>query len=254
MRIDEIIYVFLVLLLILIIFLFGAHFYTIRKWSTERELEFSSIDENINSNAFMNVILEETEDAGWEYINKIYFVGDSTTYHFYKGGIDPSHILVPKSLTLTLNSDIINIAVGSKDLTISQAIKDANAEIVIITLGVNGANNFTENRYKTYYNKLIDAIKKDSPSTLIIIQSIFPVTESFDNNSNTGITNECINKLNMWAKEIAFEKNCRYLDTQSILKNKNGAQYDYYNVQDGVHMNEKAYEAIIYYIRTHAIK
>ena len=43
-----------------------------------------------------NVLLDLTEDKGDEYINKIYFVGDSTTYHFIKGGIDESHILVPR--------------------------------------------------------------------------------------------------------------------------------------------------------------
>ena len=54
--------------------------------------------------------------------------------------------------------------------------------------------------------------------------------------------------------QLASDNGLRYLDTQSILKDEIGAQYDYYNVQDGIHMNELAYEAIIYYIRTHAIE
>ena len=82
-----------------------------------------------------NVLLDLTEDKGDEYINKIYFVGDSTTYHFIKGGIDESHILVPSSYTLTLNSNITNVKVGNQGLTIANAIRKAECEIVIITIG-----------------------------------------------------------------------------------------------------------------------
>lgn len=254
MRIDEIIYGVLALLLIIIILLFAAHFYILYKDNSNRKgIEVTSIAENTNCSINENVVLRETKDKGEEYIKKLYFVGDSTTYHFYKGGIDMSHILVPSSLTLTLNSNINNVEVGNTSLTISQALKEANAEIVILTLGINGANTFTENKYKTYYNKLIEDIKATSPNTKIILQSIFPVTKSFDN-YNKGISNKCIDKLNMWTKEIAFEQNIKYLDTQSILKDENGSQYEHYNVQDGIHMNAEAYKAILYYIRTHAIE
>lgn len=220
----------------------------------------NDIIKNVNSNEITvdslkidEVILPLSEDAGWDYINKIYFVGDSTTYHFYKGGVDKSHILVPDSLTLKLTSNITNVMVGNSELTIAQAINKANCEIVILTIGVNGADNFSETKYKTYYQKLIDAILEISPNTKIIIQSVFPVTKAYSD-ENKGITNSGINRLNEWAMQLAYDNGLSYLDTQSILKDDTGAQYEYYNVQDGIHMNEIAYEAIIYYIRTHAIE
>ncbi len=200
-----------------------------------------------------NVLLDLTEDKGDEYINKIYFVGDSTTYHFIKGGIDESHILVPSSYTLTLNSNITNVKVGNQGLTIANAIRKAECEIVIITIGVNGADNFTETQYKSYYKKLIHEIQLESPSTKIILQSVFPVTKDYSDYPN-GVSNDGIDRLNEWAKEIAFEEELYYLDTQSILKGENGAQLECYSVKDGVHMNSEAYDAIINYIRTHAIE
>lgn len=207
----------------------------------------------VDSPVDTDVILSSTEDKGWEYIDRIYFVGDSTTYHFHKGGIDKSHIFVPESLTLTLNSNINSVIVGDRGLTISQSIRAVNAEIVIITLGVNGADNFSEIKYKTYYKKLIDSIQEESPNTKIILQSVFPVTKSYSDKVN-GISNAGIDRLNEWAKELALEEGLRYLDTQSILKDEQGAQLEYYNMQDGVHMNADAYNAIIEYIRTHAIE
>ena len=59
--------------------------------------------------------------------------------------------------------------------------------------------------------------------------------------------------INQWLKDIANEQQLPYLDTQSILKNNNGGMKEEYSEGDGVHMNELAYEAILQYIRTHAI-
>lgn len=210
-------------------------------------------DKPVNTPNVDDVILPLGEDAGQEYVDKLYFVGDSTTYHFFKGGIDRSHLLVPESLTLKLSSDILTLTVGNTGLTIPEAIKEANAEIVIITVGVNGADSFTEAKYKSYYKKLLNAIMELSPDTDIILQSVFPVTKDYSD-LDIGITNEGIDQLNEWVKEIAFDLGLRYLDTQSILKNADGAQIDSYNEEDGVHMNATAYTKILEYIRTHPLE
>lgn len=201
----------------------------------------------------VDVVLPLSNDAGQEYIDKIYFVGESTTSHFFKGGIDRSHILVPSSATLTLGSDILTILVGEDELTIPEAVRKVNAEILILTIGVNNASRFSEKQYKTFYGKLIAAIKEASPNTKIIIQSTFPI-EKYFSDQEKAITNDAIDRNNKWAKEIAEEYGLKYLDTQSILKNDDGALKEGYGNGDGVHLNEKAYEAIIHYIRTHPIK
>lgn len=209
-------------------------------------------DKPVNTPNVDDVILPLGEDAGQEYLDKLYFVGDSTTYHFFKGGIDRSHILVPESLTLKLSSDILTLTVGDTGLTIPEAIKETGAEIVIITIGVNGADGFTEAKYKSYYKKLLTAIMEQSPDTDIILQSVFPVTKEYSDR-DIGITNAGIDQLNEWVKEIAFDLGLRYLDTQSILKNDVGAQIESYNEEDGVHMNATAYAKILEYIRTHPL-
>lgn len=206
-----------------------------------------------NNNETDEAIISYTNDAGLEYQSKLYFVGDSTTYHFHKGGIELSHIFVPESLTLMLDSEINSVTVGKSGLTIAQSIKKAKAEYVIITVGVNGADRFTEKQYKTYYKKLLDAINEASPNTKIIIQSVFPVAKWYSD-QNKGITNKGIDRINGWLKEIALERSLPYLDTQSVLKNSDGALKDEYENGDGVHMTEEAYQVILEYIRTHAVK
>ncbi len=203
-------------------------------------------------NPDVDVELPLTEDAGEEYIDKIFFVGDSTTYHFFKGGVDKSHLLVPpEERTLWLQSDILDIIVTEDGLTITEALKNANAEIVIITLGVNGAADYSKLEYTTYYKKLINGIKQESPDTVIILQSVFPVTKEYSDNNR--ITNSIIDKINSWVREIASDCGIKYLDTQSILKDAQGAQKTEYGENDGIHMNSSAYIAILEYIRTHSI-
>ena len=87
--------------------------------------------------------------------------------------------MLPSSFTLRLKSEICDVLVGDTNLTIPESIKANNEKYVIITLGVNGADRFSETAYKTYYNKLINAIKLSSPSTKIILQSAFPVTKDY---------------------------------------------------------------------------
>ncbi len=195
----------------------------------------------------LSVILPETADAGQEYQDSLYFIGDSTTYHFFKGGIDKSHLLVPDSLTLQLSASVLE----ELDL---EVLAHENAKIVIITVGVNGSDLFTESRYKTYYKKLIRGIREVSPETEIILQSVFPVTKEYSDDHEGVITNAGIDRLNEWAKEIALDEGLRYLDSCSVLKDLNGAQLEDYGEGDGVHMNAQAYEAILTYIRTHALE
>ena len=207
----------------------------------------------VNNSSKSNITLPASADAGQSYIDKIYFVGESTTAHFFKGGVARAHILVPTSATLTLGSDILQITVGNKNLTIPEAVKDKNAEILIITIGVNNATNFSKKQFKTFYGKLIEAIIASSPDTKIILQSSFPVTEEFSSKTNA-ISNESIDRNNEWTKELAKEYSLKYLDTQSILKNDSGALNEEYQNGDGIHLNEKAYSLIVEYIRTHAIE
>ena len=72
------------------------------------------------------------------------------------------------------------------------------------------------------------------------------------------ICNNCgdlkIDTANTWVKAIAADNGCRYLDTQSVLKDgSNCLKAEYCNSDDGIHLTASAYQAILAYIRTHAV-
>ena len=205
------------------------------------------------------VTLLPTPDAGVSYQDKIIFVGDSLTAHLINRGVltgktDTKQVWRCENNMMNLNSEVTSAKIiypgtGEK-MTVAEAAAKAKPEIMIITLGTDwGVAYLSEAEFKACYTELVKAIQKASPKTKIILQSIFPVTAGCVNLDNTKINN-----ANKWVKDIAAENGCRYLDTQSILKDDKGClKENYCNSTDGIHLGKEAYVAILEYIRTHAL-
>ena len=222
-----------------------------------------------------SAMLGESADMGQEYIDSIIFLGDSTTYHLKSRGVltggkdtkqvwsgsdvDENGKVIPAG-TLTLDGRITSAHIyyprTGESLTVAQALEKEKPAYLVITLGVNGISyvNLNEtksvNNFISCYKALINAARKASPDTKIILQSIFPVTEAYSQNGN-GITNEKIDAANTWILQLAKDTGCKYLDSASVLKNDSGALSDIYDNGDGYHLTADAYRAVLQYIRTH---
>ena len=106
--------------------------------------------------------LGETADAGDEYISKMVFIGDSTTY-----GLKAYEVLDVYPPT-------------GEEIPITDAIGRAKPEYVVLTIGVNGVSMMDEDSFKTEYTALIERIKSVSPDTKIICNSIYPVEAMYE--------------------------------------------------------------------------
>ena len=205
------------------------------------------------------VVLTETEDAGSEYIDRITFIGDSTTYGmlYYEvlsGGKNSSQVWVPKSGTLALfraSYDKILCRDDGLEYYIPDAVAQKKPEILVITLGVNGVSSMDENSFKKDYGKLIENIRKADPETEIILQSIFPVSTTYELLDK--INNTKISAANGWILELAEEYSLHYLDTRSVLSDEAGNLFLSFQNGDGMHLNAAGFEAVLGYIRTHAL-
>ena len=205
-----------------------------------------------------SVTLPETADAGQAYQDKLTFLGDSLTAHLVSRGVltdgqNTKQVWRTKDNMLNLDSPItsakINLPGTDRYVTIAEAAAELKPEILVITLGTDyGVSYLVETDFKAYYTKLVRAIQEASPNTVILLQSIFPVTAGCK-----VLSNEKIDRANGWVKAVAAENNCRYLDTQSVLKDENNCLRDSLCIsEDGIHLNTEAYRLILSYIRTHA--
>ena len=197
-------------------------------------------------------VLGETEDMGQEYIDKMYFIGDSTTHGLASYEVIPEgRVWTPQNGTLSLfrwNVDQVSLTDEGTTMFMNDAVALKKPEYLLVTLGVNGVGVLDENQFKSYYSEMVDSLVAASPDTKIILNSIYPVGRTYAEKS---ITNEKINAANEWIKSIAEAKGLRYLDSASVLKDPEGYMSQGYDNGDGLHPTKDSYNLVINYIRTH---
>ena len=207
---------------------------------------------------YPDTVLPLSEDAGSDYINKLIFLGDSTTYGLraYKmleGGKETTKVWTPASGTLTLSNASFATVVypeTGEELTIKQAVEKKKPEYLVITLGVNGVSFMGEDYFKSEYKKIIETVKDTSPDTKIICQSMFPVARSYK--SLSSINNDKIRTANKWIVEIAAETGVKFVDTYSALADSEGWLPESWHNGDGMHLNTESFTVELNNLRTHA--
>lgn len=205
-----------------------------------------------------SAVLGETEDAGQEYIDKLTFLGDSTTYglkayEVLTGGKNTTQVWTPASGTLTLynyaTATIVFPETG-EEISIVDAVTRKQPEYLVITLGVNGVAEMDEDWFKQDYTALVQSIQAASPNTKIICNSIYPVENDYEHIAS--INNENIPRANGWILEVAEATGCKYADSASVLKLEDGSLNESYGNGDGIHLNADGFNAVLQYLRTHA--
>ena len=199
--------------------------------------------------------LGETADAGDEYISRMVFIGDSTTYGLKAYEVLPaSQIWTPTSGTLALfNQSVATILYPptGEEIPITDAVGRAKPEYVVLTIGVNGVSMMDEESFKSQYTALVERIKSVSPETKIICNSIYPVEASYEAKDN-GINNEVITRANGWILSVAEQTGAKYTDSASVLKGSDGKLVHEYGNGDGIHLNATGFERVLGYLKTHA--
>ena len=204
--------------------------------------------------------LGETEDAGREYLDKLIFLGDSTTYsigYYYERGfsdelVPPSQVWTPASGTLTLSyystATIVYPETG-EEIFIRDAVERAKPEYLVITLGVNGISFMDEAWFIRDYTSLVEMVKDASPETKIILNSIYPVTVNYPHQND--INNDKIRAANDWIEQVAENTGVRFLYSFEAVADADGNLPEDSTNGDGLHLTGEAFVKVMRYIRTH---
>jgi lysophospholipase L1-like esterase len=186
-----------------------------------------------------------------DYLDRITFLGDSTTYGLkayamLSGGKETQQVWTPASGTLTLSNQswatIVYPPTG-QEIPIREAVEDARPEILVITLGVNGVSFLTEEGFKSEYKALVTDVQSLSPETKIICNSIYPVESDYQYLAN--INNQKITAANGWIQAVAAECGVAYLDTYSKLLGPDGFLNEAYGNGDGIHLGPDGFEIVL---------
>ncbi len=205
--------------------------------------------------------LSSTHDYGDIYIKQMLFFADSAMADISKFDMisDKNDIITGRSgdMPLDFNTSTAETSLLSQDGK-AQSIVDIVAlkkpKYLLISIGLNnGVEHCTEQKFKEYYTKLIDAVKEASPETKIILQSVFPVSRKVSF-SEPDKSNKKIDEANEWIEQLCNSLSVKYLNTAEVLKGTGGSLKSEYDSGDGIHLNEKGYNEVVTYIRTHGYK
>ncbi|MBQ9784362.1 MAG: hypothetical protein IJW29_02570 [Clostridia bacterium] len=190
------------------------------------------------------------------------FFGESTTAHLSRrGGVldtpeGRGRVFRNESGTCMLSRRIMSTPIDlyeangvKQTLPLTDALAQIQPARIVLSFGLNGIMGFIENKdaFLGAYRVLIDGVRKYSPKTEIILQSVYPVraSEAFSVDADT--LNAHIRTLNGWICALAAEERIGYADTASLLCDRYGALRADYDCGDGIHLTNGAYEKILAY-------
>lgn len=216
-----------------------------------------------------DVYLAETPDAGAIYQDQLLFFGESTTAHLINRGVlsdgkSSTQVLANESGTMLLSpkistQEILHPKTGER-IAFSDYIKKEKPTYLVLSFGLNGIVGFAKNvdSYLHSYQLLIDAIQTASPSTAIILQTVYPVrtpknADGWHFSQSPTEINAMIQTINQSLPTLAAANTgIKIVDTASVLRDESGALRADYATEDGIHLRREAYLAILSYLRTHA--
>lgn len=205
-------------------------------------------------------LLLPSEDLGQKYIDRLTFICDSPTYWLLwfdllsdDKGYTQMWTGPGGTMTLAYQSTYkILDPFDEEERYIKDVVERHPPDILVIALGINGISFMDEGYFKEEYAALIRTVREKSPDTLIICQSIFPITEDYIYYGD--ITNEMVTKANTWILDVAEEMTCSYSDVFTVFYDESGVLQEHLFQKDGLHPNKEGLELVIQYIRTHGLQ
>ncbi|MDL2254212.1 GDSL-type esterase/lipase family protein, partial [Ruminococcaceae bacterium OttesenSCG-928-I18] len=200
-------------------------------------------------------ILEETEDAGEEYVEETLFLGDSNTVRLtefssitgvtLQNGIG----VVGEGIQGAVSNRNI-IFSGLNNVTMAQSVAIVQPRRVVITFGTNNAGYTPTDDFIEFYETFIDDIRDSYRYADIIIASVPPISQ---NHTNGNLSMTEIDKYNLALADLAKEEDCKFLNWSEVLRDEETGYAAAGTMEgDGIHITRKAAERMIDYFRTHS--
>ena len=214
-------------------------------------------DQNaIDQTQYTSTILEESEDAGQDYVDETLFLGDSNTARMYRMFDYCSYDNAIGSVGMSARSlatyACVQLQGYSNYVTMAKAVSLMQPRRVILTFGTNdlspsySAQDFVEN-----YQEGIESIVEAYPSVDIIVNAIPPLGQT---HSNQNLTQTQVDEYNKALVEMCQEQGWKFLNSAEVLKDSSTgyAKSGYVESSDGIHLTRAAMEALFDYVRTHS--
>ena len=197
-------------------------------------------------------LLRESKDAGEEYIRSSVFLTDSVLITLRENSLTGGDVWGSDSGSLPIGSIAtwnILYSDGSK-ISPADACMVSKPGRLFIAVGSDGLDKISRDDFVSGYTGLINSILRVSPGTQIVCCSISPLAEGYDNQDD--LDNGVIANANDWLRELCLGTGVYFADTASALTT-DGMLDPKYAMEDCRTLNTAGAQAVLNYLRTHAI-
>ena len=157
--------------------------------------------------------------------SKLVFLGDELTEEY---DLSKHYTLVQKVFNRGIKGDTTYTL--QERLQIS--LLNIKPSVCVLLIGGNNLKSALKN-----YEEILAEIKEKSPSTKVVIQSIYPTSGDYAKR------NKKIVEVNKEIEILAEKYGYTYADVYSVLKNENGELDEKYT-EDGFHLNNVGYKRV----------
>lgn len=214
-------------------------------------------DQNaIDQTQYTSTILEESEDAGQDYVDETLFLGDSNTARMYRTfgycTYDNAIGSVGMSARSLATYACVQLQGYSNYVTMAKAVSLMQPRRVILTFGTNDLSpSYSTESFIENYEEGIKTIVEAYPSVDIIVNSIPPLGQK---HSNQNLTQTQVDEYNKALVEMCKENDWKFLNSAEVLKDASTgyAKNGYVVSSDGIHLTKAAMEELFEYVRTHS--
>lgn len=193
----------------------------------------------VSSSAASSPVSSAVRQGSYADFTSAVFIGDSLTMGIDEYSITKCGGVFATNGLSTSGALTQKFTTASGKLGLTDAVKQVGPDRIYILLGANDITWMSAKTFTANYGKLIDTLRTVSPNATYYVQSIFPVTVSYE--KKTGITNDKINTFNEALTTMCAGKGAKYVDVGAQLRGGDGkllpdAAADGYNIKNAYYM------------------
>lgn len=201
----------------------------------------------------LGAVLQQSAEAGNDYITSAVFVGDQYTVSLQSSNQVTLNQYVGQSglkISDFMGTACVNFVDDASSYTIPQALAKMKPRRVIVTLGSNDTDgSVSADLFSQDYRQALNAISAAYPYCDIIVNAIPPVLRSSENSAERQLIADQFNqRLALLCDEMGY----KFLNSTEMLKNDTGyAEKAYFDESSNV-FTASGVNTLLSYARTHA--
>lgn len=176
--------------------------------------------------------------------NKVVFLGNSLT----EGGKWSEYFTEVETVNRGISGDNTEGMLNRID----DIVKSQPKKLFILT----GINDISQNRSNKEilenYRNILRLVKKESPNTIIYVESLLPINNEFDRYKRLIGKEKQVLEYNKELKKLAKKEKVNFINVFPIYKDKQG-KLDAKYTNDGLHLKPEAYSKWADEIRKHVL-